>query len=126
MSLLGQAGTATNAGFDNMDNNLRAGAAATTAFSNQEYDETSTPIGTVEMATVNGEVDQDLLAILNSYDTTSSDGSLGPDGHLSRAEYNQMMVDMGQKTDLMTSILSALSETVNKVAESLMSVSKYF
>lgn len=113
------AGSTVNDDFGVMDDYQGAGADMTSAFSDTSYQDTSAEIPITQLATHNGVVDEKELAILNRYDT---DG----DGHISRDEYNKAMVDLGHKTDTLTSVMQMVSETAAKISDSLMSVSKFF
>ena len=120
MTNIYEAGAAVNGGMDLMDDYQAAGAAMTDAFSDTDYEDTNAEIPIMQMATrPDGTVDEEMRNILNSYD---SDG----DGHISRDEYNKAMADLKHKTDTLTSVMQMVSDTASKIAETLMSVSKFF
>ncbi|MEK7377222.1 MAG: hypothetical protein AABZ57_08715 [Candidatus Margulisiibacteriota bacterium] len=114
MANVSDTGAAVNSDFDVMDDYQRTAADLTDAFSNTAYDDTKVEIPISEIST-----DPEVAAYLRSYDTDK-------DGSISRDEYNRAMTDLTDKTNTLTSVSLMLSDTVAKISEALMAVSKFF
>ena len=114
MASVRDAAETINDAFRVADDYQRAAAELTDAFSSTGYNDTDVEIPISQISN-----DPVVIDYLRRYDT---DGN----GHINRSEYNKAMLGLTDRTNNIAAVSGMLADTVEKIAEALLAVAKYF